>query len=613
MLEVVVEVDGRPLSRWGCDGVVLRDADRLDRLQLLRRRTGRVAGGRGAAAGADQRARPVRPAAGRRARPRCSRSRSSARTDGAGVLWCDGRRTVDLPPGARIEVRRGERPVRLVRLHRGAVHRPAGAPSSACRSQGWRGAAERRRRRRGVHGGRPDARGDPDRPARRHRVLDARARPGPDRHHRRDRRRQDDGRHRARPAARRPGRQRRGPHRRRDRPGRGRGRTRPASTGSPAAVDDAGGEVEDDRVVLARNVSAEGRSRAFVGGASVPGRPGWPRSPSRWSPCTASPTSTGCCSRGPSARRSTGSAATPLAALLAAYTDAARAASRPTERELDEVVATRPRAGPGGRPAPLRARRDRGGRPRAGRGRRSWRPRRPGWASPTPCAPPPSRRREALSSEDGRPRRARRPPPRPARCSRGSASTTPRRASWPTGSPRSPTCSPTWPPTSRPTPPASTPTRPGWPRVSERRAALTALTRKYGDTDRRGARLGRGLGGPAARPRRHRRADRGAAGRAGGAARRAGRARRRTLSAAAAGRRRGSAEVTAELAPLAMPTPGSVAVPARRRPSSTTADGAARSARGGSRLPRRRRRGRAPAGRQHRLRAAAAAQGRLRR
>jgi DNA repair protein RecN (Recombination protein N) len=37
-----------------------------------------------------------------------------------------------------------------------------------------------------------------------------------------------------------------------------------------AAVDQAGGEVEDDRVVLARNLSAEGRSRAFVGGASVP-------------------------------------------------------------------------------------------------------------------------------------------------------------------------------------------------------------------------------------------------------------------------------------------------------------------------------------------------------
>lgn len=36
------------------------------------------------------------------------------------------------------------------------------------------------------------------------------------------------------------------------------------------AVEEAGGEVEDERVVLARNVSAEGRSRAFVGGAAVP-------------------------------------------------------------------------------------------------------------------------------------------------------------------------------------------------------------------------------------------------------------------------------------------------------------------------------------------------------
>ena len=35
-------------------------------------------------------------------------------------------------------------------------------------------------------------------------------------------------------------------------------------------VEEAGGVVEDDRLVVARNVSAEGRSRAFVGGASVP-------------------------------------------------------------------------------------------------------------------------------------------------------------------------------------------------------------------------------------------------------------------------------------------------------------------------------------------------------
>jgi DNA repair protein RecN (Recombination protein N) len=36
------------------------------------------------------------------------------------------------------------------------------------------------------------------------------------------------------------------------------------------AVEEAGGVVEDDHVLLARNISAEGRSRAYVGGASVP-------------------------------------------------------------------------------------------------------------------------------------------------------------------------------------------------------------------------------------------------------------------------------------------------------------------------------------------------------
>jgi DNA repair protein RecN (Recombination protein N) len=37
-----------------------------------------------------------------------------------------------------------------------------------------------------------------------------------------------------------------------------------------AGVEELGGQVEDDRVVLARNLTSEGRSRAFVGGASVP-------------------------------------------------------------------------------------------------------------------------------------------------------------------------------------------------------------------------------------------------------------------------------------------------------------------------------------------------------
>ncbi|MCX6399869.1 MAG: DNA repair protein RecN [Propionibacteriales bacterium] len=43
-----------------------------------------------------------------------------------------------------------------------------------------------------------------------------------------------------------------------------------ALPGLAAAVEEAGGDVEDGQVVLARNVSAEGRSRAFAGGAGVP-------------------------------------------------------------------------------------------------------------------------------------------------------------------------------------------------------------------------------------------------------------------------------------------------------------------------------------------------------
>lgn len=40
--------------------------------------------------------------------------------------------------------------------------------------------------------------------------------------------------------------------------------------GTAEVVDRSGGTIEDDRVLLARSISAEGRSRAFVGGAGVP-------------------------------------------------------------------------------------------------------------------------------------------------------------------------------------------------------------------------------------------------------------------------------------------------------------------------------------------------------
>jgi NAD+ kinase len=67
--------------------------------------------------------------------------------EGAGVLWCDGRRTVDLPPGARIEVRRGA-PVPLVRLHDSPFTDRLVAKFGLS-VEGWRGAAERRMRENG--------------------------------------------------------------------------------------------------------------------------------------------------------------------------------------------------------------------------------------------------------------------------------------------------------------------------------------------------------------------------------------------------------------------------------------------------------------------------------
>ena len=191
----------------------------------------------------------------------------------------------------------------------------------------------------------------------------------------------------------------------------------------------------------------------------------WPSWPSSWWPCTASPTSTGCSSRRAQREALDRFAGDAGAGARWRPTPPCYDRLEATERELDEVVGQRPRAGPGGRPAAVRAGRDRGGRPRSRARTTSSRPRRPGSATPTRCAPPPSRRARRWPSEAGDPGRA----GRAASAARTAARRRPRarprgRRRWPTGWPRSPTCSPTWPPTWRPTPPRSRPTRPGWPR-----------------------------------------------------------------------------------------------------------------------------------------------------
>jgi NAD+ kinase len=150
MLEVVVEVDGRPLSRWGCDGVVCATPTGSTAYNFS-------AGGPIVWPGVEALLMVPISAHALFARPMVVAPSSVlavevlARTDGAGVLWCDGRRTVDLPPGARIEVRRGRSPVRLARLHQ-APFTDRLVAKFDLPVTGWRGAAERRRRNGGEGG-----------------------------------------------------------------------------------------------------------------------------------------------------------------------------------------------------------------------------------------------------------------------------------------------------------------------------------------------------------------------------------------------------------------------------------------------------------------------------
>jgi len=137
MLELVVGVDGHPLSRWGCDGVVVATP------------TGSTAyafSAGGPVVWPEVEAMLVVPISAHAlfARPLVVSPESVVAVDvGArkpgGVMWCDGRRTVDLPPGVRVELRRGALPVRLARMHRPPFTDRLVA-KFALPVEGWRGA-----------------------------------------------------------------------------------------------------------------------------------------------------------------------------------------------------------------------------------------------------------------------------------------------------------------------------------------------------------------------------------------------------------------------------------------------------------------------------------------
>lgn len=115
MLEIVLEVDRRPLTRFGCDGIVVATP------------TGSTAyafSAGGPVVWPEVEAMLVVPLSAHAlfARPLVVGTSSVVAVEtvpglgGAGVLWADGRRAIELPERARVEVRRGEVPVRLARL-----------------------------------------------------------------------------------------------------------------------------------------------------------------------------------------------------------------------------------------------------------------------------------------------------------------------------------------------------------------------------------------------------------------------------------------------------------------------------------------------------------------
>lgn len=115
MLEVVIEVDSRPVSSFGCDGV------------LVATPTGSTAyafSAGGPIVWPNVEALLMIPLSAHAlfSRPLVVGPQTQLaievlrRSSGAGVLWCDGRRTFDLTPGSRVEVRQSPDPVPMVVL-----------------------------------------------------------------------------------------------------------------------------------------------------------------------------------------------------------------------------------------------------------------------------------------------------------------------------------------------------------------------------------------------------------------------------------------------------------------------------------------------------------------
>ncbi len=115
MLEVVVEVEEHPLSSFGCDGIVISTPTGSTAYAFS-------AGGPIVWPSVEALLLVPLSAHALFARPLVIKPDALVavevlqRSAGHGVLWCDGRRTWQLPPGARVEIVKSDKPVLLARL-----------------------------------------------------------------------------------------------------------------------------------------------------------------------------------------------------------------------------------------------------------------------------------------------------------------------------------------------------------------------------------------------------------------------------------------------------------------------------------------------------------------
>jgi NAD+ kinase len=141
ILEVVLEVDRRPLSSFSCDGVVMATPTGSTAYSFS-------AGGPIVWPTVDAMVLVPMSAHALFARPLVVGPDSSmaveilTRSGTEGILWCDGRRSCDLPAGSRVVVTKSPTPVRLARLQSDAFTDRL-VSKFDLPVDGWRGPASR--------------------------------------------------------------------------------------------------------------------------------------------------------------------------------------------------------------------------------------------------------------------------------------------------------------------------------------------------------------------------------------------------------------------------------------------------------------------------------------